>query len=235
VRQRVAGAGLVAARADAADWIRSVPLPAIRNIQYKLNASIRNKAKRTMDNLREEGRSESRLYRCELKPLAEGGGFYRERPRWGITRIAIFTEKYYLGNTDQTENFIHSIGITPVSRKGKHSEFRYSSEFHSNPIDRREKHSELGNFVPYHSAKGENARNFFPIISQKRNIILNHWRKKKKIGWLLKNSFSRNSFRFVAFRLKLAILKHTKFRKRSTFFLGITKTVPWNSFGTEFR
>jgi hypothetical protein len=62
-------------------------------------------------------------------------------------RVVIFRENIIPRNTEQTEVLIHSVGIPSVSRKGKHSEFRYE------PFRIREKHCEVHNFVPNHSAK----------------------------------------------------------------------------------
>jgi hypothetical protein len=112
---------------------------------------------------------------------------------WVLSLGLAFSERKIIPwNTEQTEIFIHSVGIPPVSRNGKRSEFfsepfrgrQKTSEFRFEPFCRREKHSKLSNFGPNHSSEDKNSRNSFPnyFAEEKnpRNFVLHEQLSERK-------------------------------------------------------
>jgi hypothetical protein len=158
-------------------------------------------------------------------------------------------------NTKQDGADGSSVGIPPVSRKRKISEFRSelflgrkkplefrskpflndktleflskpfsekkTSEFCSEPFCGRKKNLE---FHSEHFSEEKTLENLFQTIFRTENT-----RKTTTfVSCFVKPYYFRGiPFRFVWFRIsKLALLMNTEFRGMSTFFRGITKTVP---------
>jgi hypothetical protein len=134
-----------------------------------------------------------------------------------------------------------SVGIPPVSRKRKTSEFR-SEPFlgRGKPLEFRSKPFSNDNTLEFLSKPfSEEKTSEFqsePFSEQKKNSesIPNHfWNRKHLknddfVSCFVKLHYFRGiPFRSVRFRTtKLALLMNTEFRGMSTFFRGITKTVP---------
>ncbi len=174
---------------------------------------------------------------------------------WSSSLGLPFSDKKIIPrNTKQDGTDGSSVGIPPVSWMRKTSEFRAQPFLgRKNPWNSVPNHfwmikpwnsfpnhfqkRKLRNFVPNHFQKKKNSGFHSEPFSEEKtleNLFQTIFRTENTrktttfVSCFLKLNYFRGiPFRFVRFRTtKLALLMNTEFRGMSTFFRGITKTVP---------